>query len=380
MEQAGSTLPPIYLPPSNSQAELVHAIRAAAATGRPLLLEPGTHFTTPGRLNTIAISLRGLEIGSGSPTLPFAAKGSSTAVARRPDFSIPATAPDDNFGLFFVPSAPQGDLSNAVWKPGKDEHGNPFEFTMVVGGSINIHDLTLDCNMGRQGLESLKDNIAQHSTMLGFAPQWYPAGLAPDGKTPRRAYVVFRNVTVDNLTTVNGAFADDISFVYFQAFAYPIIKEVFVRNITSTKRVGPHRATIAFAGLPERVDIHATDVVFLNAESNADFTSAPRGADVFTRSHWTLNGVKAGTINFGMANRVIDLTATALTTTVGCQIQRVGGSVSNSSLTVGPGENGRFYLLDHFTFDTVAWHFTPTAAGAVTGVLLGTSDNQASTV
>jgi hypothetical protein len=380
MEQAGSKLPPIYLPSSDSRTELVHAIRTAAATGRPLLLEPGTHFTTPGRLNTIEISLRGLEIGSGSPTLPPGARGSSTAVVRRPDFSIPAAAPDDNFGLFFVPAAPQGDLSNAVWRPGKDEHGNPFEFAMFIGGSIRLQDLTLDCNMGRQGLESVPDNTAQHSTMLGFAPQWYPAGLAPDGKTPRRAYVVFRNVTVENLITANGAFADDISFVYFRAPAYPIIKEVVVRNITSTKRVGPHRGTIAFGGLPARVDIQTTDIVFLNAESNVDFTSVPRDADVFTRSHWTLNGVKAGTINFGMANRVIDVTATALTTTVGCQIQRVGGTVSNSSLTVGPGENGRFYLLDHVTFDNVAWHFTPTAAGAVTGLLLGTGDNQASAV
>ena len=380
MEQAGSTLPPIYLPPSNSQTDLVHAIRAAAATGRPLLLEPGTHFTMPGQLNTIEIGLHGLEIGSGRPTVPFLAKASSTAVARRPDFSIPATAPDDNFGLFFVPAAPQGDLSKAAWKPGKDEHGNPFEFAVFIGGSINIHDLTLDCNMGRQGLESLPDNIAQHSTMLGFAPKWYSAGLAPDGKTPRRAYAVFRNVTVKNLMTVNGAFADDISFLYFQALVVPIIKDVVVSNITSTQRVGPHRGTIAFGGLPERVDIHTTDVIFLNAESNVDFTTAPREADVFTRSHWTLNGVTAHTINFGMANRVIDVTATVLTTTVGCQVQRVGGTVSNSSLTVGSGESGRFYLLDHVTFDAVAWHFTPTPAGVVTGLLLGTSDSQASAV
>src|SRR5213592_3871649 len=100
MEQAGSALPPIYLPPSNSQTELVHAIRAAAATGRPLLLESGTHFTTPGQLNTMEIGMRGLEIGSGNSPLPSPVKGS---VVRRPDFSIPATAPDDNFGLFFVP-------------------------------------------------------------------------------------------------------------------------------------------------------------------------------------------------------------------------------------------------------------------------------------
>ena len=379
MEQARSTLPPIYLPPSNSQTELVHAIRAAAATGRPLLLEPGTHFTMPGQLNTIEIGLRGLDIGTGSSPLPFVARGSSTAVVRRPDFSIPAAAPDDNFGLFFVPAAPQ-DLSNAVWKPGKDEQGLPIEFAVVIGGSISIHDLTLDCNMGRQGLEALKAYIAQHSTMLGFAPKWYSVEPAPDHKTPRRAYVVFRNVTVKDLMTVNGAFADDISFLYFQALVVPIIKEVVVRNITSTRRVGPHRGTIAFGGLPERVDIHTTDVIFLNAESNVDFTTAPRQADVFTRSHWSLNGVKAHTINFGMATRVIDLTATALTTTVGCQIQRVGGTVSNSSLTVGSGENGRFYQLDHFTFDAVAWHLTPTSAGAVTGLLLGSSDNLASAV
>src|SRR5215467_6363325 len=377
MEQAGSTLPPIYLPPSNSQTELVHAIRAAAATGRPLLLEPGTHFTTPGQLNTIEIGLRGLDIGTGRSPLPSVARGSSTAVVRRPDFSIPAAAPDDNFGLFFVPAAPQ-DLSNAVWKPGKDEQGLPIEFAVVIGGSISIHDLTLDCNMGRQGLEALKANIAQHSTMLGFAPKWYSVEPAPDHKTPRRAYVVFRNVTVKDLMTVNGAFADDISFLYFQALVVPIIKEVVVRNITSTRRVGPHRGTIAFGGLPERVNIHTTDVAFLNAESNVDFTAVPRDADVFTRSRWALNGVKAHSLNFGMATRVIDLTATALTTTATCQIQRVGGRVSNSNLTVGPGEAGKFFQLDNFTFDTVTWHLTPTASGAVTGLTLGSSGNVAS--
>src|SRR5262245_13948902 len=286
MAQAESTVPPIYLPPSNSQTELLHAIRVATATGRTLLLEPGTHFTTPGQLNTIEIGPHGLEIGSGSPNLPFPAKGSLPAVVRRPDFSIPATAPDDNFGLFFVPAGTQLDTSNATWKPGKDEKGNSFEFAIFAGGSVNIHDLTLDCNMGRQGLESLKDNAAQHSMMLGFAPQWYPAGFAPAGTTPRRAYVMFRNVTVKNLISVNGAFADDIAFVYFRAPMYPIIKEVVVQNITSTRRVGPHRGTIAFGGLPERVNIHTTDVVFLNAESNVDFTAVPRDADVFTRSRW----------------------------------------------------------------------------------------------
>ena len=378
MAQAESTVPPIYLPPSNSQTELLHAIRVATATGRTLLLEPGTHSTTPGQLNTIEIGPRGLEIGSGSPTLPFPAKGPSPAVVRRPDFSIPATAPDDNFGLFFVPAAPQFDASSVTWKPGKDEKGNPFEFAIFTGGSISIHDLTLDCNMGRQGLESLKANAAQHSMMLGFAPQWYSAEFAPDGKTPRRAYVMFRNVTVKNLTSVNGAFADDISFVYFRAPMYPIIKEVVVQNITSTRRVGPHRGTIAFGGLPERVNIHTTDVVFLNAESNVDFTAVPRDADVFTPSRWALNGVKAHSLNFGMATGVIDLTATALTTTATCQIQRVGGRVSNSNLTVGPGEAGKFFQLDNFTFDTVAWHLTPTASGAVTGLTLGSSGNVAS--
>src|SRR5262249_3353556 len=40
MALAESTVPPIYLPPSNSQTELLHAIRVATATGRTLLLEP----------------------------------------------------------------------------------------------------------------------------------------------------------------------------------------------------------------------------------------------------------------------------------------------------------------------------------------------------
>jgi hypothetical protein len=40
---------PISLPPCDSQTALVHAIGIPTRTGQSLLLEPGTHFTAPGR-------------------------------------------------------------------------------------------------------------------------------------------------------------------------------------------------------------------------------------------------------------------------------------------------------------------------------------------
>jgi len=168
MAQRRGKSPPILLFPSSRPSALVNAIQRAVNSGRTLLLEPGTHFTTAGVLKTIEVGELGLEIAR--------AKSATKTVIKRPDFSILLAAPDDNFGLFFVPARPSDpELAGAVWKPGKDEMGKPIEFDVFVGGSITIRDLTLDTNMGRQKLQSLEPHAAAHSAMLGFAPKWHDA-------------------------------------------------------------------------------------------------------------------------------------------------------------------------------------------------------------
>jgi hypothetical protein len=100
------------------------------------------------------------------------------ATIKRPDHSINFGHADDNHGLFFVPSRPESaESSQASWKHyqrGDEE----FEFAILVRGKIRIDGLSVDCNMGKQGLETLSPSkTAEHSCMLGFAGkkyQWDP--------------------------------------------------------------------------------------------------------------------------------------------------------------------------------------------------------------
>jgi hypothetical protein len=362
---------PILLPPSNSETALVDAIELATTTGRPLLLEPGRHFTKPGQLNTIEIGPHGLRMAARR----VIAKEES--VIQRPDFSIPAKKPDDNFGLFFVPEAPSsGDLSRANWRPGSDKNG-AFEFAIFPGGSIEIQDLVIDANMGRQNIDPL-DNKSSRSVMIGFAPKVYPAGVAPDGKTPRRAYVLFRAVRLHDLRIIRGGFADDIRFTPFQSPVYPIIGEVVAANIRSSERVNDQGSTLDFTGPPARVDISSADISQLHCESDADWRAVPRGTDDFVPSKWTLEGITARFIDFAMAGKIIDLTGTRLATTVACQIQLVGGTISDSVLAVQPGKQARNFRLAGLTYDHVAWRFMPDPEGKVTGLWLGGDANDGS--
>ena len=50
--------PPIILPSSQSHDALVDGIEQAVATNATLLLEPGTHYTRPGRAQRIAVRSR----------------------------------------------------------------------------------------------------------------------------------------------------------------------------------------------------------------------------------------------------------------------------------------------------------------------------------
>ena len=362
---------PILLYPSSRARALENAVKRAASSGRTLLLEPGTHFTTPGQKRTITVGPLGLEIAH--------AKAATKTEIKRPDFSIPASAPDDNFGLFFVPAKPSDpELAQAVWKPATDAKGHPFEFEVFTGGSIVIRDLLFDANMGRQKLDLLDPHAAAHSAMLGFAPQMYPVDPNPKTNTPRFAFVVFRRVTLQNLKTVNGGFADDILFTTLGILVFPIVEEVVVRNIVSSQRADIHAGTLTFAAPPANVDIRTTDIFRLHVESDTDFRLAPRKDSVFTPSQWALDSIKAEFIVFSMAGRIMQLNARQMTATAGCQILLLGGTISHGILTVLADEQAKFFRLDGLTFDSVTWRFVADATGAVTGLWLGSRFNETS--
>ncbi|HET9257243.1 MAG TPA: hypothetical protein VFO16_18870, partial [Pseudonocardiaceae bacterium] len=155
---------PIVLPPSTSQDALVEAIRQASALGVPLLLEPGTHFTKPGRNQRIAIGANGLQIRLAAPPASTP-QGTLPAVIKRPDLSVSLQAPDDNYGLFFIPAPPSpAELAGiTTWKPYGDGTKEPFEYGVVIRGQIAITGVSVDCNMHQQKIETLPKDAAEHS-------------------------------------------------------------------------------------------------------------------------------------------------------------------------------------------------------------------------
>jgi hypothetical protein len=358
---------PIVLPPSNDQHALVNAIRQAATTDRTLLLEPGIHYTAPGVLQMIPIGPQGLHIGSTNP-LPFpidpGAPSAAKTMIKRPDHSISQAAPNFNYGLFFIPSPPtKSEIAGAVWKPFQDSSG-PFEFAVVMRGSVNIGGLLVDSNMGKQNLESAPEHAAEHSAMLGFSGFRYDAPAGPNG-IKRHIYIGFQSITLQELTCFNGGYADDIWFPFAGGAFHPNIEQVLIRRVISGRRLDPHRGTITFSALAKKIDIQDANIYQLHAESDADWNAAPRKDDTFTPSQWNLDQIQTQVLIFSVQGKVVQLNARRLTATTACQVELAGGKISDSHFTVQPGKSSRFFRLDRLSFENVAWLLKANDQGAV---------------
>jgi hypothetical protein len=317
---------PIVLPPSASQDALVEAIQQASALGVPLLLEPGTHFTKPGRVQRIALGPNGLQIRLAAPSAGTPL-GTARAVIKRPDSSINLQAPDDNYGLFFIPSPPSpSELAGiAKWKPYGDGTKEPFEYKVVIRGEIAITGVFVDCNMHQQEIEKLPKvpkDAAQHSAMLGFAGQGYPAPPSPTGKK-RIVYVGFKSVTLTDVQTVNGGYADDIWFS--RGYFNPNIERVNIERFRSTNRVNPKRASISFSGVCQNVRITDADLYSLHMEeTSSDYSQLPRPSEVFQPSAWNLRTIKAQHIALAAKGKVYVLDASDLTTSDSFTLYQAG--------------------------------------------------------
>jgi hypothetical protein len=367
-------MPPIVLPPATNHDTLVDAIQRASALNVPLLLEPGTHFTKPGRgrPQQIAIGSNGLQLGPASPPVT-PPQGSQPAVIKRPDFAIDPKAPDDSYGLFFIPSPPtDAELSGITsWKPYDDGAGHRFEFAVVVRGEISITGVSVDCNMAQQNAEGLPKNAAEHSAMLAFAGQRYSAKPSPTG-VPRFVYVGFKSVTLKDVRTLNGGYADDVWFS--RGYFNPNIEQVKIERFTSSNRVNPRRATISFSGLCQNVEIRDVDIYSLHMEetSSPTYDHLPRQSDVFEPSLWRLENVTAK--NIGLAAKasppqgnVYVLQASNLKTSESFGLYQAGGVIRDSTLRPG-SDNGRLFRLNNLTFDHVTWLLDLDPAGLVGGL------------
>jgi hypothetical protein len=362
--------PPIILPPSTSTTELVNAIEQAAATGATLKLQPGTHFTRPGRLQHIAVGANGLRIESTGPSpLPLSERTKKARI-QRPDHAVPLATPDDNYGLFFIPDAPTDrELAGVTWKPFTDAHGNQFEFTILMRGELHLSRLLVDCNMQNQGLENLADkHAAEHSAMLGFSGWRYPAPPGPGG-VKRRVYIGFERVTLQEMGFVNGGYADDVWVVYGGGAFHPHIEHVVIENVASAQRIENHRATLSFSGLAHQIRIHDADVYRVHAEQDGDWKDAPRRDATFSNSVWDLAQIKAERMAFSVKGKVVTLAAKQLAVSSIFQVNFAGGVIADSTLRVANGQDARFFRLDNLHFDRVTWQLPANANGVVRGIL-----------
>src|SRR5437016_980246 len=165
---------PIDLPPSDNTDSLSKAIEQATTTGEQLRLLPGTHFTKPGVRILTPIGPKGLTLTGPGPIAPLK---SNVARIQRPDRSIgtdPLKRTDDNYGLFLIPAVPtKEEIAGIEWQTHRPKKGDPFQYGIVIRGDIKIGGLTVDCNMGNQGLEKLPKDKVEHSAMLGISGSTY---------------------------------------------------------------------------------------------------------------------------------------------------------------------------------------------------------------
>lgn len=367
-------MPSVILDPSDPRLDLVQGIAKASRLGVPLLLKPGTHFTKPGRQQKILIGRNGLRLSVAIP--PFSVRPHEPVIIKRPDNAINLHAPDENFGLFFIPSHPTAsEVASVTWKRHVDSDGHLFEFGIVIRGDIKIAGVMVDCNMGSQGLDPLPKTAAEHSAMLGFAGEKYSKMLGPAGpraipsspaNIPRVVYVGFRSVALRNMVTANGGYADDIwiSRGYFN----PNIERVVIEKFSSEGRFNDRRATISFSGVCQTIQIKDVDIYKLEMEDDTKqhFNELPRQSDQFTSSLWTLARIKAKRIDLAAKGKVYVLNATDLAVRKSFNLYQAGGSITNSSLAAGSGL--RLIRLADFLFDQVTWQFKPDKNGKVGGL------------
>lgn len=356
-------MPSIVLDPSTDHTKLVEAIKKASALNQTLLLKPGIHFTMPGVGQKIEIGANGLRIDVAPAEEPLPPQEPSTI--KRPDFSVDMTRPDDNYGLYFVPAPPtEAEIAAAQWKLHTPRQGRPFEFDVVIRGSIDMTGLTVDCNMHQQGLENLDSKAAEHSAMVGFSGQKYRVNPGPNDM-PRFIYVGFNRIALSNMMLHHGDFADDIWFS--RGYFHPNIESVILQDITSQNPTKRKRANISFSGLSQRIQITNTDLYSLHLEELArPWSEQPRRNPVFTPSIWHLSHITARLISLSAKGHAFKVTGDQLTATEQFIIYQADGRISNSKLHVG--REHRLFRLQKIVFDHVIWSLSPDAQGKVKGL------------
>lgn len=347
-------LPAITLWPSADQDALVSAIKEANRDNKRIVLMPGPHLTKPAHNQKIQINKNGLTItGTLSP-------GEFSSI-KRPNNAIDLLHSDGNYGLFFVPAAP----TNAEWASIThwDTHTttNPetgavssFKYAVILRGAIKIENLELDCNMGMQGLPAVyPSEKIEHSAMLGFSGEKYKNDAYP-GKF---IFAGFEKVTIANIRTTRGGYADDIwiSRGYFR----PNIGKVSIKGISSTNRVNSKRATISFSGLTGKVEITEANIFKLEAEEGGRWDELP-GEPITAAnkySMWKLKNIKCEMFDLAAKGHAIFLDANNVESTRSTNLYQLGGVIKNSTFHMQE-QPTPLNRLNDLTFKNVTWIFS----------------------
>jgi hypothetical protein len=347
----------IQLPPSGDTNALTNAIETATATNQPLVLLPGVHFTKPGYNLTIPIGPNGLNLS-----------GTVDARIQRPDYSIGDNLlhrTDNNYGLFLVPARPLiPELAEMRWQAHQPTEGPPFEFIIMTRGTVTISGVTLDCNMGNQGLEELHKKQVEHSAMLAISGTRYDFS-SPSGPQ-RTLFVSFEEVRLENLTLVRGGFADDIMFPpsYFR----PNIARVNVTHLISEQRFNPFRGSVSFTGLSQRIAIRDCNLDSLICEEDAIWSEYPGPTGPFEQSLWSVDQVQTRAMGFAAKGDVLTLTASGLNVSENFYVNEASGAISDSHLVVAT-ENRRLIRLRNFHFGNCTWVLKPDVTKQVNGIV-----------
>jgi hypothetical protein len=340
---------PIQLTPSETNGDaLVNAIRRATKQNIPIQLQPGTYLTKPGKSNLITIGGNGLTIG------PVARpRAAPRSVIKRPNHSIDLLHPDDNHGLFFVPSPPTPlEKAEVTWKH-YHRGDQEFEFAIIVRGTIRLFGIDIDCNMGAQGLETLPRGLsAEHSCMLGFAGRKYAVENNPTTTMKRFIFVGFEAVELTDLRVANGGYADEIWFS--RGYFNPNIARVRVDRLIAGRRINRKRATVDFSGLCQDITVTNSTFFRLGCEAtDVPFREMPRSTAEFHPSVWNLSNLHLDGIDLGAHGRSYVIQGNRLETTEQCNIHEAGGSITDSDLTVT--DRQRLIALHDFEFRDVRW-------------------------
>jgi hypothetical protein len=362
-------LPTITLWPSADNEALVNAITEADRDNKRIVLMPGPHLTKPGYLQRIPIGENGLEIKGTLNTGEFSS-------IKRPNKTIDLLRSDGNYGLFFIPSKPTDKewISVKKWKTlssvnPKTGAVRTFQYAVIIRGVIKIENLELDCNMGNQQLPlAMPSEKIEHSAMLGFSGEKFKNVSFP-GKF---IFVGFESVTINNIRTIRGGYADDIwiSRGYFR----PNIGKVSINNIISKNRVNNKRATISFSGLTQNVEIKNADIFKLEAEETSIHWSELPGepiTPVNQYSNWKLKNIKCEMLDLAAKGQAIFVDADNVESTKSTNLYQLGGLIKNSKFNMLP-QPTPLNRLNALTFKNVTWIFSAyrNAKGNFIGIAL----------